>query len=67
VEEAFDELRKHSGSQFDPGLVPLFIEEIEREDAGIAPSVELPRVALMTHESPVVEGAANGVAAARVA
>ena len=27
VEEAVDELRRHAGKQFDPDLVPLFIEE----------------------------------------
>ena len=67
VEQAFDELQAHSGKQFDPGLVPLFIEEIGREDAGIAPSVELPRVALLSHESPVAIGAADEVAAVNVA
>ena len=63
VEEAFDELQKHSGKQFDPGLVPLFIEEADRLDAGIAPSVELPRVALLGREAPIVTGAPSGAAA----
>ena len=67
VEEAYDELRKYSGAQFDPGLVPLFIEETDRDGAGIAPSVELPRVALLMQEAPIVTGAPSGAAAARVA
>ena len=67
MEEAYDELRKHSGTQFDPGLVPLFIEETDRDGAGIAPSVELPRVALLGQEAPIVTGAPSGAAAARVA
>jgi len=67
VEEAFDELRRHSGKQFDPGLVPLFIEETDRDGAGIGPSVELPRVALLGHEAPIVTGAPSGAGAARVA
>ena len=67
VEEAFDELRKHSGGQFDPGLVPLFIEEVGREDAGIEPNVELPRVALLTHESPIRLGAVLEASSVRIA
>ena len=67
VEEAFDELRKHSGGQFDPGLVPLFIEEVGREDAGIEPNVELPRVALLTHESPITVGTVLEASTVRIA
>jgi putative two-component system response regulator len=67
IEEAYDELRKNSGTQFDPGLVPLFIEETDRDGAGIAPSVELPRVALLGQEAPIVTGAPSGATATRVA
>lgn len=52
VDEAFDELRKHSSKQFDPDLVPLFIEETGRLDSGVAPIVELPPAALLNHEVP---------------
>ena len=54
VEEAFDELRKHSGRQFDPTLVPLFIEETDRLDSGVAPSVELPPAALLGRDPVIV-------------
>jgi HD-GYP domain-containing protein (c-di-GMP phosphodiesterase class II) len=54
VEEAFDELRKHSGKQFDPGLVPLFIEEADRLDSGVPPSVELPPAALLGRDPAIV-------------
>jgi putative two-component system response regulator len=55
VEEAFDELRRHAGKQFDPDLVPLFIEESDRLEAGVAPSVELPPAALLGHQAPTVD------------
>jgi putative two-component system response regulator len=44
--QAIDELRAKSGSQFDPTLVPLLIEEWERNAAGIPVMVELPPMAL---------------------
>ena len=62
VEEAIDELIKHSGKQFDPALVPLFIEEADRLDSGIAPSVELPPAALLGREAAIVTGARAPVA-----
>jgi len=62
AEEAFDELIKHSGKQFDPSLVPLFIEEADRLDSGIAPSVELPPAALLGREAAIVTGAGSPVA-----
>ena len=57
VEEAFDELRRHAGKQFDPDLVPLFIEESDRLEAGVAPTVELPPAALLGHQAPTVDAA----------
>jgi response regulator RpfG family c-di-GMP phosphodiesterase len=54
AEEAFDELRTFSGKQFDPGLVPLFIEEADRLDSGVAPSVELPPAALLGRDVAVI-------------
>ena len=47
------ELMLCSGSQFDPVLVPLFIEETERVASGQAPTVELPLAALLEHHAPV--------------
>jgi putative two-component system response regulator len=44
-EEALDELLLHAGTQFDPELVPLFIEETERVVTGLPPSVDLPPAA----------------------
>jgi putative two-component system response regulator len=58
-DEAMDELRLHAGSQFDPGLVPLFIEEAERMDAGAPPHAELPPAAVLERTIPVVSGAAT--------
>jgi len=53
-DEAFDEIRKYSGRQFDPGLVPLFIEEADRLESGLAPSVELPPAALLGRDTAIV-------------
>jgi putative two-component system response regulator len=59
AEEAFDELRRHAGKQFDPGLVPLFIEEAGRLEMGIAPIVELPPAALLGSDLVVASGASS--------
>jgi response regulator RpfG family c-di-GMP phosphodiesterase len=59
-EEAFDEIRRFSGSQFDPGLAQLFIEEAERMESGAAPSVDLPPAAMLGTSLPVVSGMSRG-------
>jgi putative two-component system response regulator len=54
-DEAVDELRRFAGRQFDPALVPLFIDEVERADAGAVPSTELPPAAtLLERVGPLV-------------
>lgn len=53
IGEAVEELRRHSGTQFDPGLVPLFIDEIDRLSSGVLPSVELPAVARLAVAIPI--------------
>ena len=58
--EAFEELDRHAGRQFDPGLVPLFIEEADRLESGIAPSVALPPAALLGRDTPIVTGTPGG-------
>ncbi len=47
---AADELLRMIGSQFDPELVPIFLEELERDGQGLPPSAELPPAALMEPE-----------------
>ena len=42
-----------------PDLVPLFIEEADRLDSGIAPSVELPPAALLGRDVAIVPRAAT--------
>jgi putative two-component system response regulator len=48
--DAVMELIRCSGSQFDPALVPLFIEETERVEAGEPAPVRLPPAALLGRE-----------------
>jgi HD-GYP domain-containing protein (c-di-GMP phosphodiesterase class II) len=48
--DAVLELIRCSGSQFDPALVPLFIEETERVEAGVPAPVALPPAALLGRE-----------------
>jgi putative nucleotidyltransferase with HDIG domain len=52
--EAVAELLRCAGSQFDPVLVPLFIEETERLESGVPPTAELPPAALLDRDLPIV-------------
>jgi putative two-component system response regulator len=47
---AADELMALRGRQFDPDLVPIFLTELERDTAGVPPSVELPAIAYLEPE-----------------
>ncbi len=47
LEETYDELARGSGSQFDPALVPIFLDEVDRVESGLPSSVELPPAALL--------------------
>lgn len=47
MDEAFDELRRHSGRQFDPMLVPIFIDEVGQVEAGLPPGIPLPPAAVL--------------------
>jgi putative two-component system response regulator len=47
IEETAREIRACAGSQFDPGLVPIFLDEMERVESGLPPSVALPPAALL--------------------
>jgi putative two-component system response regulator len=49
-ELAADELRRLRGTQFDPGLVPVFLDELERDNQGVPPLVALPPVARLEPE-----------------
>ncbi|MEO7118522.1 MAG: metal-dependent phosphohydrolase, partial [Candidatus Limnocylindrales bacterium] len=50
LEEAHDELRRESGRQFDPVLVPIFIDEMERVEAGHPATTDLPPAALLDRD-----------------
>jgi putative two-component system response regulator len=47
---AADELMRLRGSQFDADLVPIFLEELERDTQGVPPIVDLPPIALLEPE-----------------
>ncbi len=47
---AADELMRLRGSQFDPDLVPIFLDELERDTQGVPPLVALPQVARLEPE-----------------
>lgn len=49
-ELAAAELQGLSGRQFDPALVPVFLDELERDGRGLPPMVELPPAALLQAE-----------------
>jgi putative two-component system response regulator len=47
---AADELMRLRGQQFDPDLVPIFLDELERDTQGVPPLVALPPVARLEPE-----------------
>jgi putative two-component system response regulator len=49
-DRAADELRRLRGAQFDPELVPVFLDELERDTKGVPPLVALPPVARLEPE-----------------
>jgi len=53
-DEAVEELLRCAGDQFDPVLVPLFIEETDRLESGLPPAAELPSGLLVDRDLPVV-------------
>jgi putative two-component system response regulator len=49
-DRAAAELRQLRGAQFDPELVPIFLDELERDTQGVPPLVALPPVARLEPE-----------------
>jgi putative two-component system response regulator len=50
-ERAADELVRLRGKQFDPDLVPIFLDELERDTHGVPPIVALPQIAILEREA----------------
>jgi len=50
-ESAADELVRLRGKQFDPDLVPIFLDELERDTQGVPPLVALPQIAALEREA----------------
>jgi putative two-component system response regulator len=50
-ERAADELVRLRGKQFDPDLVPIFLDELERDTHGVPPLVALPQIAILEREA----------------
>ncbi len=48
---ARDELLRLRGAQFDPELVPVFLDELERDTQGVPPPVPLPQIAVLEREA----------------
>ena len=48
--KASAELIRLRGAQFDPELVPVFLDELERDTQGVPPPVALPQIALLEPE-----------------
>ena len=50
-ERVRDELVRLRGKQFDPELVPVFLDELERDTQGVPPLVALPQIAILEREA----------------
>jgi putative two-component system response regulator len=50
-DRAADELTRLRGKQFDPDLVPIFLDELERDTQGVPPLVALPQIAILEREA----------------
>ena len=50
-ERVRDELLQLRGKQFDPELVPIFLDELERDSQGLPPQAALPQIAVLEREA----------------